>query len=125
MYESVAVSPRAAHRLALAPIAIHPGCSYHLPMNVATANSAGVREVKNNLSRYLERVKQGEEILITDRGAPVARLVGAGSAASSLQRLIDAGLVTPPAHPKTSTPAPVTPSAAGETLSEIVISNRR
>ena len=29
---------------------------------------AGVKEIKNNLSRFLARVKQGEEVVITERG---------------------------------------------------------
>ena len=37
--------------------------------------TAAVAELKAQLSRYLSRVKAGEEILVTDRGAPVARLV--------------------------------------------------
>jgi prevent-host-death family protein len=36
-----------------------------------------VREMKNNLSKYLKRAETGEEIVITDRGRPVARLVSA------------------------------------------------
>jgi len=35
---------------------------------------AGVREARQNLSALLEEVKKGREILITDRGKPVARL---------------------------------------------------
>jgi prevent-host-death family protein len=34
----------------------------------------GSRELKNRLGRYLRRVASGEELLITDRGKPVARL---------------------------------------------------
>lgn len=34
--------------------------------------TAGIREARQNLSALLERVKQGEEITITDRGKPVA-----------------------------------------------------
>jgi prevent-host-death family protein len=33
-----------------------------------------VREMKNNLSKYLKRAKAGEEVIITVRGRPVARL---------------------------------------------------
>ena len=33
-----------------------------------------VREMKNNLSKYLKRAQAGEEVIITDRGRPVARL---------------------------------------------------
>ena len=39
--------------------------------------TAAVTELKANLSRYLSRVKAGEEILVTERGVAVARLVPA------------------------------------------------
>jgi len=35
----------------------------------------GVRELRQNLSRYLERVKEGESLVVTERGREVARLV--------------------------------------------------
>ncbi len=37
--------------------------------------SAGVAQLKARLSEYLARVRAGEEVLVTDRGRPVARLV--------------------------------------------------
>ena len=37
--------------------------------------TAAVSELKARLSKYLIRVKTGEEVLITDRGNPVARLM--------------------------------------------------
>lgn len=42
--------------------------------------SVGSRELKNRLGRYLRRVASGEELLITDRGIPVARLTSARKA---------------------------------------------
>lgn len=39
--------------------------------------SVGVHEAKTHLSRLLERVEAGEEIVITRRGEEVARLVPA------------------------------------------------
>jgi len=36
--------------------------------------TAAVSELKARLSKYLNRVKAGEEVLITDHGTPVARL---------------------------------------------------
>jgi prevent-host-death family protein len=36
---------------------------------------AGIREARQNLSALLEEVRKGQEITITDRGRPVARLV--------------------------------------------------
>jgi prevent-host-death family protein len=37
--------------------------------------TAAVSEVKARLSEYLNQVKAGMEVLITDRGKPIARLV--------------------------------------------------
>lgn len=36
---------------------------------------AGVREARQNLSRLIDEVRKGREILITERGTVVARLV--------------------------------------------------
>ena len=35
-----------------------------------------IREANQHLSRYIEAVEQGAEIIITRRGLPVARLIG-------------------------------------------------
>lgn len=39
------------------------------------SGAAGVAELKAKLSEYLARVKAGEEVVVTERGRPVARLV--------------------------------------------------
>lgn len=36
---------------------------------------AGVKEVRQNLTEYLRRVQRGEEIVVTKRDEPIARLV--------------------------------------------------
>jgi prevent-host-death family protein len=36
---------------------------------------AGIRDARQNLSALIEEVRKGHEIVITDRGKPVARLV--------------------------------------------------
>jgi len=41
--------------------------------------TVGVFEAKTSLSALLERVERGEEVLITRRGVPVARLVPASA----------------------------------------------
>ena len=38
----------------------------------------GAFAAKTNLSNLLERVAEGEEVVITKHGKPIARLVGAG-----------------------------------------------
>jgi len=37
--------------------------------------SAGIREARQNLSALLDEVREGREVVLTDRGRPVARLV--------------------------------------------------
>ncbi len=39
----------------------------------------GVRELKAKLSEYLAAAAAGEDVVVTDRGRPVARLVPFGS----------------------------------------------
>jgi prevent-host-death family protein len=39
--------------------------------------TAGVREARQNLSALLDEVKKGREVVITERGHPVAKLVPA------------------------------------------------
>ncbi|MEY2427071.1 MAG: hypothetical protein QOI61_2643 [Actinomycetota bacterium] len=59
----------------------------------------GIRDLRNNLSKYLDRVKAGEEIVVTDHGRPIAKLVPT-TGESVLDRLIREGRVTPPERPK-------------------------
>ena len=40
-----------------------------------TKRTAGVSELKASLSAYLARVKAGEEVVVTERGTPVAKLI--------------------------------------------------
>jgi len=51
-------------------------------------SSVGVRELRQNLSRYLERVKAGEAFVVTERGSEVARLTPSGGRQNALARLI-------------------------------------
>ena len=52
-------------------------------------SSVGVRELRQNLSRYLGRVKAGEAFVVTERGSEVARLTPSGGGRqSALARLI-------------------------------------
>jgi prevent-host-death family protein len=40
--------------------------------------TAAVSELKASLSEYLGQVKAGEEVLVTDRGKPIARIIPLG-----------------------------------------------
>ena len=63
--------------------------------------STGIRELKNNLSRYIRRIEAGERIAITAHGRVVAELVPPGtktksSAPGGFDELIAVGLVRAP-----------------------------
>ncbi|CAN5464561.1 hypothetical protein BH20ACT19_BH20ACT19_09750 [soil metagenome] len=40
--------------------------------------SIGIRELRQNASRYLREVKRGETVEVTERGEPIARLATVG-----------------------------------------------
>jgi prevent-host-death family protein len=50
--------------------------------------SVGVRELRQNLSKYLREVKEGETFAVTERGREVARLSPSGPADSPIARLV-------------------------------------
>jgi prevent-host-death family protein len=93
-------------------------------MDVATVRQSrvGVREVKNHLSAYLDRVQAGEDIVITDRGRPVARLTAVGPEIDRLRTLIDQGLVVPAAASRSR---PRRRVRATGSMAELVAAERR
>ncbi|HSL32910.1 MAG TPA: type II toxin-antitoxin system prevent-host-death family antitoxin [Candidatus Limnocylindrales bacterium] len=60
--------------------------------------TVGVAELRQNLSRYLRRVENGERLLVTDRNRPVAELGPPPSTGAALDRLIAEGKVVRPAR---------------------------
>lgn len=70
-------------------------CGYN-----SDVTSTGIRELKNNLSRYIRRIEAGERIAITAHGRVVAELVPPAArmkgALDPLETLVAAGQVRPP-----------------------------
>ena len=81
----------------------------------------GVRELRNNLSRYLDRVREGEEVVVTDRGRAVARVLPV-SGERTIDRLIREGKVTPAKTRKRTRPRSA--KTAG-TVSDLIAEQRR
>ena len=55
------------------------------------AKQVGVRELRQNLSRYLRRAAAGERLEVTERGRPVALLGPVGESESPVRRLVASG----------------------------------
>jgi prevent-host-death family protein len=55
-----------------------------------------ITELRAHLSQWLDRARQGDEVVITDHGVPVARLLGLTTAAT-LDRLAAEGVIGRPA----------------------------
>lgn len=84
----------------------------------------GVRELRQNASRYLRMVRAGERVAVTDRGTLVAYLVPAGGSASILDRLAAAGDYQPPAGSLLDLPAPPDRPAGSRPLTEVLAEQR-
>lgn len=56
----------------------------------------GIRELREDLSRVIRRVRAGQSLEVTDRGEPVARLVPVGPRSGALADLIAEGKLLPP-----------------------------
>ena len=61
-----------------------------------TEGRIGIRELREDLSRAIRRVRSGEALEITDRGQPVARLVPLGPIVGPLSALVAEGRLRPP-----------------------------
>jgi antitoxin (DNA-binding transcriptional repressor) of toxin-antitoxin stability system len=77
----------------------------HNGYNASVRHRVGIRDLRDHLSRWVERVKGGDEVVVTDHGRPVARLTLPGEAVEArtleehLQRLEEEGLVVLPTRP--------------------------
>lgn len=66
--------------------------------------STGIRELKDNLSRYIRRIEAGERVAITTHGRVVAELVPPGTTLragrrSRFDELVADGVIRPPLEP--------------------------
>jgi prevent-host-death family protein len=93
-------------------------------MNVATSRvEVGIRELKNGLSRYIDRVREGEEVIVTDHGRPVARLSSIDHSTERLAELVASGVVRPPSQ--TTRHRPSRRIKAKGSVSELAAEQRR
>lgn len=103
-----------------------PVCGYNSGMSVAAGVrvEVGVRELKNALSAYLDRVQAGDEVIVTERGRPIARLTTLSADVDRLTELIEAGIVTPSTAPRRLPTRRVRLRGEG-TIADLVAEQRR
>ena len=90
--------------------------------------SAGIKDLKNNLSRYLSRVKKGQDVLITERGKAIARIIREQpkdvTIEEALSPLVLKGVVTLPSKEPTKDITPPI-KVRGKPVSEMAMEDRR
>lgn len=91
---------------------------------MANPERVGVRELRQNLSVYLRRVKRGATLEVTERGEPVARL-GPPPKPNLIDRWIAEGKVIPPKADLRDLPPPAKPVPGAISISEALEEQRR
>ena len=79
----------------------HPCDGLHLEVTTSSRyievmETIGLRELNQNPSRAVARVRAGESLLVTDRGRPVLRMVPEMEPTGVLSRLVAEGTATAP-----------------------------
>jgi len=59
----------------------------------------GIADLKARLSEYLDLVRSGEELVVTERGKPIATVNRISTVDGELDELVRAGVVRSPAAP--------------------------
>jgi prevent-host-death family protein len=83
-----------------------------------------VTELRANLSQWLDRARHGDEVVITDRGVPVARLLGL-TAAATLERLAAEGVIGRPSAARRPQASGRSRPRSRRPLADIVSEQRR
>jgi prevent-host-death family protein len=82
----------------------------------------GIRELRGRLGDYLARVRDGEEVVVTERGRAIARIIPI-TGGRALDRAVAEGLVHPAPHTDRTRPARRVPSQGK--VSDLVGEQRR
>ena len=74
---------------------------------MARSRNVGVRELRQNLSVYLARVKKGQALIVTEHGRAVAELRPLPAPTDALGRLVEEGRVVPARRSPSALPRPL------------------
>lgn len=83
----------------------------------------GVRELRQNASKILDEVKEGEIVTITEWGKPVATMSRIET--SLIDKLYELGVLTPPENPSGQLPEPIKLKGKSKTASEVLMELRK
>ena len=83
-----------------------------------------VTELRANLGRWIEAARSGNDIVITDRGTPVARIVALDST-SVIDRLTAEGIISRPTRPTRPVAGERQRPTPTRTVADIVSEQRR
>ncbi len=83
-----------------------------------------VSKLRAELAEWIERVRDGEEVVVTDRGTPVARLVAVDTA-PLLEQLTQLGVLSRPKRAERPTASRASRANASRPVSELVGEQRR
>lgn len=83
-----------------------------------------VTELRANLRHWLDQVRNGDEVVVTERGMPVARII-AIDAMSRIEELTEQGVIARPLSPRRTKATGRKLPRAGQSLSDLVSELRR
>ena len=83
----------------------------------------GITEFRSNMRHWLATVKAGDEVMLTERNVPVARLAGVNGLAA-WEQMIRAGRITPARYKKRTKASDMERVPAKKSVSEIVSEHR-
>jgi prevent-host-death family protein len=86
-------------------------------------DEVGVRELRDHLSRYLERVKAGTEVVVTEHGVPIAYLVPRPRS-SRLAEMIATGRARAPLTYRRGAPEPIDFEGTDQELDQLIRDSR-
>jgi prevent-host-death family protein len=87
-------------------------------------DEVGIRELRQNLSKYLRKVERGRTLRVLERGRPVAVLAPLAEESPSLDRLIREGKAIP-ARGDLAAVSPLPALKTGKTLTETLAEQRQ
>jgi prevent-host-death family protein len=86
------------------------------------AVEVGIRELRENLSEWLDRAASGEDVIVTERGRPKVRL-SAATGEQLIEQLVREGRARAASGPRGPAPRPI--PVRGNPVTDALLAQRR